>query len=224
MPLSTDNSNNRECNICGVKYACECSRGVIETVSRGRWQESIPDFFSDTRLGMGNASEIDKIIALRAGPSHKKAREDLKQIRYKDGICHLCRGIPSTSSYALYAGRFLNHYRPYVIMEAIRSGVSCRDAENRVREQLGMPRVGEAWVSETHLYHIIRALFPQYRIEREASPDWLGSMRFDIYMPEVGVAVEYQGEQHFQAIAISAAHIRLCSPQCARWLAMTLIS
>ena len=84
--------------------------------------------------------------------------------------------------------------------EAIRSGVSCRDAENRVRERLGMPHIGEAWVSETHLYHIIRALFPQYRIEREASPDWLGSMRFDIYMPEVGVAVEYQGEQHFQAI------------------------
>ena len=94
----------------------------------------------------------------------------------------------------------MNNYRPYVIMEAIRAGVSCRDAENRVRERLGMPRIGEAWVSETHLYHVIRALFPQYRIEREASPDWLGSMRFDIYMPEVGVAVEYQGEQHFQAI------------------------
>ena len=140
------------CNICGLKYACECSNGVMETVSRERWQETIPDFFSDTRLGLGDASEIDKLIDLEGSPVRKKAREDLAQVRYKDGICHFCRGIPSTSSYALYAGRLLNNYRPYVMSEAIRSGVSCRDAENRVRERLGMPHIGEAWVSETHLY------------------------------------------------------------------------
>ena len=47
---------------------------------------------------------------------------------------------------------------------------------------------------------MIRMLFPQYQIEREASPEWLGSMRFDIYMPEVRVAIEYQGQQHYRPI------------------------
>ena len=127
------------------------TRGVMETISLKGLYASIPDFMSDTRLGFGHKSDVDKTIALEAGWGRKEAREYLEQVRYKDGICHLCRGIPSTSSHMGYAGRFLNIYRPYVMSEAIRSGVSCRDAENRVRERLGMPHIGEAWVSETHL-------------------------------------------------------------------------
>ena len=34
-------------------------------------------------------------------------------------------------------------------------------------------------------------------IRREASPSWLGQQRLDIYLPELALSIEHQGEQHF---------------------------
>ncbi|MBK1735418.1 hypothetical protein CKO15_09000 [Halorhodospira abdelmalekii] len=103
----------------------------------------------------------------------------------------------------MYGGsRIKLYYLPYINQLGIQSGLDMlnkehkREAENLLRDRIGVPRVGEGWVSETELYRTIRAIFPGRRIEREASPDFLGKQRFDIYFPDEGVAVEYQGEQH----------------------------
>ena len=37
-------------------------------------------------------------------------------------------------------------------------------------------------------------------IKTEHSPSWLGQQRFDIYIPEKKVAIEYQGQQHYEPI------------------------
>lgn len=71
-----------------------------------------------------------------------------------------------------------------------------RQAENMVREDAGMPRVGEGWVSETRLFHELRAAFPETEVQQHASPAWLGRQHLDIYIPKLGIAVEYQGPQH----------------------------
>src|SRR3954464_791915 len=39
-------------------------------------------------------------------------------------------------------------------------------------------------------------------VQREASPVWLGRQRLDIYLPDLNLAIEYQGQQHFQAVAL----------------------
>lgn len=39
-----------------------------------------------------------------------------------------------------------------------------------------------------------------YNIERQKRFDWLGSQSLDIYIPEYNVAIECQGEQHFEPI------------------------
>ena len=39
-----------------------------------------------------------------------------------------------------------------------------------------------------------------YNIERQKRFDWLGNQSLDIYIPEYNVAVECQGEQHFEPI------------------------
>ncbi|MCH8081652.1 MAG: hypothetical protein IID52_04630 [Proteobacteria bacterium] len=192
------------CNICGVEYTCECFRGVMETVSKLRWEAKIPDFLTDTRHGLGNASETERNVILNSshgpGSSLRTAKKHLQSVEYRNGICHFCREIPLTLTYQKYAGTVIKHYRPYIMAEAIRSHISCRDAENAVRDRLGIPHIGEGWVSETHLDSIIKMLFPQYQIERETSPKWLRPMRFDIYMPEVRVAIEYQGLQHYRPV------------------------
>ena len=56
------------------------------------------------------------------------------------------------------------------------------------------------WVREDELYQLISRLFPTRIIRREASPDWLGRLRLDIYLPELALAVEHQGEQHYHPI------------------------
>ncbi|MCP1674536.1 hypothetical protein J2T57_001638 [Natronocella acetinitrilica] len=133
---------------------------------------------------------------------HRAPAVDPASITPRDGICHLCREIPSTRTYIspMYGGPVRQHYMPYISEQAYRDGVDLREAENRVRERLGVPRIGEAWVSETALYWLLRAIYPDEVIEREASPAWLGRQRLDIYFPELGVAVEYQGEQHTRAV------------------------
>ena len=56
------------------------------------------------------------------------------------------------------------------------------------------------WVREDQLYEVIRKLFPTRTIRREASPTWLGQQRLDIYIPELALAIEHQGDQHFSPI------------------------
>lgn len=205
--LTPDNSRYKPldyvvwiCNCCAKKYTCECFRGVLERVSKPGWQLSIPNYLFEKRIGLGNASPLEREAILRGGGKiERMAREDRQHVQYREGICNLCRAIPSTITYTS-GDTIIKHYFPYIMAEAILSGIDTREAENRVRDRLGVPRIGEGWVSETHLYNLIRTLFPDRRVEREASPQWLGRMRFDIFLPEVGVAIEYQGEQHYRPI------------------------
>ncbi len=72
--------------------------------------------------------------------------------------------------------------------------------ENSVREQLGYPKIGDAWVSETILYHIVEEIYPNIEIIRHHRPQWLNGLELDIYIPSKKLAFEYQGIQHFQAV------------------------
>lgn len=71
-----------------------------------------------------------------------------------------------------------------------------REAENTVREEAGLPKVGEGWVGETELYYEIKTALPNLQIQHHARPDWLHNQHLDIYIPELSIAIEYQGIQH----------------------------
>lgn len=75
-----------------------------------------------------------------------------------------------------------------------------RSAENAIRDEQGLPAVGEGWVSETELYHLLKAEFPDIKVMQHASPAWLGQQHLDVFFPEHGIAVEYQGPQHDQPV------------------------
>lgn len=163
------------CASCGQKFLCECSRGVQEH------------------------------YASRPNYDNREARRALAESKYRDGICHICRNVRSRHIYRspMYGGSaILNTYEPYVIEAQILHGVDRREGENLVRDRLRIPRIGEGWLGETQLYSTICVLFPEYEVQREASPSWLGRLRFDIFLPEVRVAVEYHGSQHFFPVKI----------------------
>lgn len=73
-------------------------------------------------------------------------------------------------------------------------------AENRLRESLGIPKIGEGWVSETLLYIFLENHFKATLVIQHGRPNWLRRQHFDIWFPNWNIAVEYQGEQHFKPI------------------------
>lgn len=75
-----------------------------------------------------------------------------------------------------------------------------RAAENTYREDKGLPKIGEGWIAETALFYAIKEQFPSLEVHQHASPEWLGRQHFDVYLPEVAVALEYQGLQHDQPV------------------------
>jgi hypothetical protein len=75
-----------------------------------------------------------------------------------------------------------------------------RRAENAVRDQLGIARVGEGWVSEVNLFHQLRDAFPDIRVRHQGRPRWLGRQSLDIFLPDYNVGIEYQGLQHAQPV------------------------
>ena len=75
-----------------------------------------------------------------------------------------------------------------------------RQAENVLRIEKGLPRVGEGWVSETHLFYQLKEALAEYHVQQYARPSWLGRQHLDIYIPDLSIAVEFQGEQHDRLI------------------------
>ena len=71
-----------------------------------------------------------------------------------------------------------------------------RNIENEIREERELPKIGEGWISETLLYYKIKKTFTEYHIVHHGKPTWLGLQHFDIFIPELHIAIEYQGTQH----------------------------
>jgi len=76
-----------------------------------------------------------------------------------------------------------------------------RKAENAVREEHELPRVGEGWISETELFYMVKEyLYEKFEVLHGESPKFLGRQHLDIYIPKLLLAIEYQGAQHYEPV------------------------
>lgn len=75
-----------------------------------------------------------------------------------------------------------------------------RNIENEIREERKLPKIGEGWISETLLYYKIKKSLKDYIVVHHGKPKWLGLQHFDIFIPELNIAIEYQGTQHQKPI------------------------
>jgi len=155
----------------------------------------------------------DKEIAEQTRPYQIKGT-------WLDDICPKCRGLddtsPITSGKLMYGSAFYAQHWREIDIERLKIEIemSKRDGsnasensfkliqdklhkpENRVRARYGIPPVGEVWISETVLFKNLKNIFSDYEVIHHARPDWLGRQHLDVYIPEKGIAFEYQGVQH----------------------------
>jgi hypothetical protein len=75
-----------------------------------------------------------------------------------------------------------------------------RHFESEARVAFGFKRVGDGWVSETLLFHLVQGHLPQEQVLRHHRPDWLNGLELDIYIPSLNVGIEYQGQQHSRPV------------------------
>lgn len=92
----------------------------------------------------------------------------------------------------------LKHVVEKAILNQLRLIV--RKAEDIYREKIGMPKVGEGWISETELFYKISKCYKDLNVVHHGKPKWLGRQHIDIYFTELNIAIEYQGSQHYQPI------------------------
>ncbi|MBK8631748.1 MAG: hypothetical protein IPN84_16630 [Sphingomonadales bacterium] len=73
-------------------------------------------------------------------------------------------------------------------------------AEEAFRRERSIPEIGRGWISEVALLDLVRTIWPS--AVHQWRPPFLGLQSIDIYLPELGVAIEYQGQQHYEPIAL----------------------
>lgn len=75
-----------------------------------------------------------------------------------------------------------------------------REAENNLRVSIGGKQIGEGWISETELFYRVKEHFKNLKVIHHGRPKFLGQQHFDIWIPEIKVAIEYQGAKHNEPI------------------------
>ncbi len=122
----------------------------------------------------------------------------LEHATYSDDLCHFCVAEQhgEDAPFDCYGNQIQKHCEPYVDLLVRSADMDYRTAKAEARRRLSISR----WVREEELCQLVNKLFPTKTIRREASPRWLGQQRLDIYLPELALAIEHQGEQHYRPI------------------------
>lgn len=73
-------------------------------------------------------------------------------------------------------------------------------AENAFRRDRSIPEIGRGWASEIALLDLVRKFWPS--AVHQWRPAFLGLQSVDIHVPELDLAIEYQGQQHYEPVAL----------------------
>ena len=169
------------CKICGKIYFCECFKKAFE-------------------LKYAEACKLFEHYSEEGWPY--KFAKIYKLAQYRKNLCYLCNGIESDLNYChpMYGGNIVARYGPWIIRTSIEKGIDHREAENEIRDLLGIPHIGEGWISEMELFNLVKEIFPKEKVIHQARLDWLGLQSLDIYIPSLKLAIEYQGRQHYEPV------------------------
>jgi hypothetical protein len=165
--------------LTGQRYFCDCARDMHTTLRNNA---------DGLRRGYADGSWPHQLSTVLNRPEYLK------------GICHLCIAKTSSAQEARsrYGASIEEQFLHYVDQVITDQRMDRTTARAEVQQLLGLSR----WIREAALYRTIKELFPDHRVVREASPELLGRLRLDIYLPDLKLAIEHQGEQHYRALEV----------------------
>ncbi len=113
-----------------------------------------------------------------------------------------------TWKYRIFGSSIFNNYHKELTLYSFDESKNLREqiislarnTENTLRENIGLPKIGEGWISETELFFFLKNAFSQTLVVQHGKPNWLGKQHFDIWFPRWKIAVEYHGAQHFEPV------------------------
>lgn len=122
----------------------------------------------------------------------------LSEAQYLDSICHMCvaQNFGQDAVAERYGDSVRDFVEAYTLQLMLANGLDNRTAKADVHARLGLSR----WIRETEMYLLIKQIFPDDMVSREASPSWLGRQRLDVFIPDRRIAIEYQGAQHYEPV------------------------
>jgi hypothetical protein len=75
-----------------------------------------------------------------------------------------------------------------------------KDCQRWLSEEWKRELEDSQWKAETQIYLSVKKTFKNYTVIRHASPGWLAPQHYDIFIPELELAIEYMGQQHYEPI------------------------
>ena len=175
------------CRKTGNLFSCSCFKGHVD------WNKDL-------------ISRI-QYFAFDYNPDLKKL---IDSIRYLDKICHICTRTTPDYIYGStnYHSTFLVRYMPYYYLINRRNGLYSyviekedKDkAENELRKIFGHFKIGEKWVNETLLFNIVKEIFFDKKVIFHYRGKEMEGLEIDIWIPDIKIGFEYQGEQHYKPV------------------------
>lgn len=174
------------CRKCGQLFTCKCFENYFD----------IKD-------------DIIRFLPYGGYNADNELRAHVKRIKIRNNICHLCtNNVPKLKyGHEMYFSKFLQKYLPYYHLFLRRRDDSqpltedrAKEIENELRGRFGYPKVGEKWLSETILFKTVQTLFSDKNVIHHYRGKELDGLEIDIWIPDLKLGIEYQGEQHFEMI------------------------
>ena len=172
-----------------------------------------------TQFGQSNAEEIKHIFREKFNAVNKQMNGHFLDLFFDKGLPYkLVNGDYSqeyyrqfysssesferNKAYDGYGGGYYWENNYHVVEHAVTEYLSSllRQSEDEYRVSVGIPKIGEGWVSETDLFYKVKERFSEYNVIQHGRPEWLGRQHLDIYFPDLNIAIEYQGLQHYQPV------------------------
>lgn len=201
-PLSALKFQSRLCHRCNLNVP---QLAFCHPMYEGEFRQRYGWYINQTCLRFGVMPDLDRFLPDVCPPEYQQRLLELEAAR-EAALRRRLRANEIASGpnwQSLYTGENV-HIRKEERASNSRESHLRRELANLfediTREEFGYRKVGEGWVSETLLFQIVSRVLRGHEILRHFRPEWLEGLELDIYVPSLRLAIEYQGQQHFQAV------------------------